>query len=92
MAPAAPDPPCPPASVPPPAGAVVSPGPVGAVVSAVSPWDRAFAALGGVPAVTPSARSMSSIRETASSLDRSSWPVTASRRRLGRESVWIGVA
>ena len=35
---------------------------------------------------------MSSISETASSRERRSWPVTASRRLAGSDSVWIGLA
>ena len=35
---------------------------------------------------------ISSIRETASSRERRSWPVTASRRLAGSDSVWIGLA
>ena len=36
--------------------------------------------------------SISSTREAASERERRSWPVTASRRLLGSESVWIGLA
>src|SRR5260221_6151215 len=44
------------------------------------------------PQGTPWLRSMSSIKETASERERTSWPVTAARRLPGRDSVWIGLA
>ena len=41
---------------------------------------------------SPSVFSMSSTSETASSRERRSWPVTASWRAAGSDSVWIGLA
>jgi len=46
----------------------------------------------GGPQGTPWPRSISSSSETASSRERRSWPVTASRRRAGSPAVWTGLA